>query len=155
MTEPINWRIRPFIPTDQQAAKQLILEGLAEHWGALDLSLNSDLNDIASSYTAVGHLFVVVEEDGALIGTGALVAEGADVGRIVRVSVSTAHRRRGLGRAITEYLVEEGRRRGYGELLVETTDAWHDAIRLYQACGFVPFAHRDGDVHLRCLLSAR
>jgi hypothetical protein len=33
-------------------------------------------------------------------------------------------------------------------VLVETTKEWHDAIRLYQRCGFVEYARDDEDVHL-------
>lgn len=147
-----TYRIRPFRPTDQSAAQQLILEGLQEHWGALDPTLNPDLNDIMSSYVQAGHAFFVVEEDGALIGTGGLLMEAPGVGRIVRVSISPAHRRRGLGRAISNHLIAEARRRGCRELLVETTDTWTTAIRLYETCGFTPYARRDGDVHMKMLL---
>ncbi len=37
--------------------KKLILAGLAEHWGELDLSKNPDLDDITSTY-ASGAFFV-------------------------------------------------------------------------------------------------
>jgi putative acetyltransferase len=144
-----TYQIRPFRPTDQSAARQLILDGLREHWGVLDPTLNSDLNNIAASYVQAGHAFFVVEEAGVLIGTGGLLLEPPGVGRIVRVSVGPAHRRRGLGRAISQHLIAEARRRGCRELLVETTDTWEAAIRLYQECGFTPYAWQDGDVHMR------
>ncbi|HEY3725020.1 MAG TPA: hypothetical protein VGN59_16840 [Acidimicrobiia bacterium] len=35
--------IARFAPGDQGAVRALILEGLAEHWGTLDPSLNPDL----------------------------------------------------------------------------------------------------------------
>ena len=49
--------VKPFQPEDQAAVKNLILAGLAEHWGELDLSKNPDLNDITSTY-ASGAFFV-------------------------------------------------------------------------------------------------
>lgn len=147
-----TYQIRPFHPTDQSAAQQLILEGLREHWGTLDPTLNPDLNDIMASYVQAGHAFFVAEEGGVLIGTGALLAEAPGVGRIVRVSVSPAQRRRGLGRAISEYLIAAARRRGCHTLLVETTGTWTAAIRLYETCGFTPYDWRDGDVHMRLRL---
>ena len=143
--------IRPFAPGDQSAVRRLVLEGLGERWGWIDEMRNPDLDDIAAHYVAPGHYFVVVEQDGKLIGTGALVAEGADrqaTGRIVRMSVAPEHRGRGLGRALVEHLLDEARRRGYRGMLVETTKEWHDAIRLYQRCGFVEYARDDEDVHL-------
>jgi len=148
--------IRPFAPGDQPAAQLLVLEGLGERWGWIDETRNPDLDDIAAHYLAPGHYFVVVEQDGELIGTGALVAEGADgesAGRIVRMSVAREHRGRGLGRALVEHLLDEARRRGYRRVLVETTREWHDAIRLYERCGFVAYARDDEDVHLQRVLS--
>ena len=121
---------RPFSPSDQTAAKQLILAGLAEHWGTLDLSLNPDLNDIQTSYIDNGGAFIVVEAAGKLIGTGALLPEGEGAARIVRVSVDKDYRRVGLGREITDYLVALARQMGCAKLLVETTDTWEPAIRL-------------------------
>jgi GNAT superfamily N-acetyltransferase len=143
------YTIRPFCPADQNAARQLILDGLREHWGELDPTLNQDLEDMMASYVAAGHAFFVAEEAGRLIGTGALVVEAPGIARIVRVSVHPQQRRRGLGRAISEHLIAEAQRRGCQEILVETTDTWTAAIRLYQECGFVIDDWRDGDVHLK------
>ncbi len=147
-----NFCKRPFSPPDQAAAKQLILAGLAEHWGELDVSLNPDLNDIQTSYIDSGGAFVVVEAAGKLVGTGALLPEGEGVARIMRVSVDKEYRRVGLGRELTDYLVTLARQMGYAKLLVETTDTWEPAIRLYQSYGFVEVARYDGDVHMELVL---
>ena len=37
--------IIPFQPEDQAACKNLILNGLTEHWGTLDPGKNHDLDD--------------------------------------------------------------------------------------------------------------
>jgi hypothetical protein len=63
-------RLRPFERGDQEAARQLILTGLGEHFGWIDESCNPDLDDILVNFTRPGHLFVVAEEDGELVGTG-------------------------------------------------------------------------------------
>ncbi len=141
--------LRPFVPTDQAAAKGLILAGLGEHFGFIDPSFNPDLNDINTTYVASGALFIVAECAGEVVGTGALIAETAVAGRIVRVSVCNSQRRKGIGRLITNHLVAAGWQRNYREILVETNDDWHDAINLYLSCGFHQFDHRDGEVHLR------
>jgi GNAT superfamily N-acetyltransferase len=151
MTEP-TWRIRPFSPTDQTAAKQLILDGLAEHWGALDLSLNPDLNDIQASYIDSGGVFLVVEAEGAIIGTGALLPEAPDAARIVRVSVDQAYRRAGIGRALTARLITTARHTNCAKILVETTETWEPAIRLYQEFGFVEVDRYGGDLHMELFL---
>ena len=155
MNNEANWQIRPFHPLDQPAAQALILDGLVEHWGTLDPTLNPDLRDIYASYVASGGAFFVAEENGAIIATGALIPEGESVGRIVRVSVSVAQRGRGLGRAISQHLITEGQRRGYHTLLVETNDDWYSALHLYQSCGFMPYDHSDGEVHMKKVISGQ
>ena len=85
MTTSPSLIISRFQPSDQQEAKALILAGLAEHWGILDLSLNPDLNDIASTYA--GADFLVARIAGRIVGTGALVPCGAGSAEIVRMSV--------------------------------------------------------------------
>ena len=145
---PAGYRIRAFTPADQAPAKNLVLAGLAERWGQLDTTLNPDLNDIWQHYVASGGAFVVALFEDAIVGTGALSREEEGVMRIERVSVASDHRRCGLGRALSDYLIALARQRNCTRLLVETTDTWHSAIRLYQECGFVPFEHRGGDIHM-------
>lgn len=151
MTKP-TWHKRPFSPTDQAAAKQLIMAGLAEHWGELDMSLNPDLNDIQASYIDSGGVFIVVEADGKLVGTGALIPEGENAVRINRVYVDKDYRRMGMGWEITAQLVQAARQNHYAKVLVETTETWEPAIRLYQDFGFVEVERYDGDVHMALIL---
>jgi ribosomal protein S18 acetylase RimI-like enzyme len=139
--------IRPFTPTDQDAARALILEGLREHWGWLDPSLNPDLDDIAASYIAPGHVFLLAESERALVGTGALIIAG-DSGQIVRVSVSPRWRRHGIGRALVIALLDAARVRGLIRVWMETNNDWHDAIGLYRRCGFQEYDRREGCVFM-------
>lgn len=142
-------KIRPFSPDDQERAKSLILDGLAEHFNTVDLTLNPDLNNIEESYLRQGSLFLVAELDQDLVGTGALIAETRDSGRIVRVSVAESHRRLGIGRLITNNLITAAQSFHFSEILVETNDDWFGAIRLYQQCGFTEYDRRDGEVHMK------
>lgn len=144
-----NLIIRPFQSADQQASKALILHGLGERFGMINPDLNPDLDDINATYIESGFLFVVCEIDSALIGTGALVTEDVNVGRIVRVSVANSHRQRGIGRLITDYLIAAAPKRGYSRVVVETNEDWFDALHLYQRCGFMEYDRRNGEVHMR------
>lgn len=139
--------IRSFAPNDQEPARLLILEGLADHFDIIDPTLNPDLQDIEASYLRQGSLFLVVELDKVLVGTGALIAESENTGRIVRVSVAKSHRRMGIGRQITQKIISAGRLQ-FTRIVVETNDNWFDAIRLYQSCGFTVYDHRDGELHM-------
>jgi ribosomal protein S18 acetylase RimI-like enzyme len=142
--------LRPFTPADQAAARQLILSGLGEHFGYIDETKNPDVDDIKAHYLEQGHLFVVAESGAALAGTGALITEAAEIGRIVRMSVARQYRRQGIGRMIVAHLIEMARQRGLRKILVETNLDWDDAIGLYKRCGFSEYGRDDESVHL-CL----
>jgi GNAT superfamily N-acetyltransferase len=144
--------IRPFQAKDQEAARQVILDGLGGHFGYIDESLNPVVDDIMASYIVPGHVFVVAEVRGNLVGTGALVIEREDVGRIRRVSVQRGCRRKGIGSALVKHLVGIARHRGLKRLLVETNNDWHDAIRLYKHCGFMEYERDDVSVYMVLVL---
>ena len=148
------WKIRPFSPQDQPIARQLILEGLGGHFGFIDETINPDLDDIWQQYVASGNLFVVVESDGVLVGTGALVEEGGDEinGRLLRMSVRVSHQRQGIGRGLVRHLCQQAQKRGYKHLLVETNNDWFDAIGLYESCGFREYDRDAESVHLQLTL---
>lgn len=154
--------IRPFERRDQAAAKALILEGLVEHWGALDPTLNPDLDDIAATY--VDGCFLTAWQnpspsvggseggDGErLVGTGAILPEPDDEGvaRVVRMSVARDCRRRGIGRALLDALCMAAREAGYRRLVLETTATWHGVIDFYETYGFRALGVREGDMHFK------
>jgi GNAT superfamily N-acetyltransferase len=141
-------QVRPFHPQDQTAVKQLVLAGLAEHWGILDSNLNPDLNDIASSYA--GETFLVAVQAGEIIGCGALIEEeggGQRYGRIVRMSVKTENRRQGLGQLILHQLQDAAQQRQFNKIVLETTQTWTEVAAFYQANGFQISHHQGSDAH--------
>src|SRR3954453_18572858 len=70
---PASPTLEDFDPADQSAVRDLILAGLADHWGELDASANRDLDDIASTYAA-GRTLVARDETGAIVGTATRMA---------------------------------------------------------------------------------
>ena len=135
--------IRDFAPRDQLLVRRLILDGLGEHWGTVDESLNVDLEDIACSYT--NGRTVVAELAGEVIGTGTLVRRDSTTGEIVRMSVSANCRRAGLGARIVEELIETGRSLSMTRVVLETSSSWIDVIAFYCACGFEVTGEQDGE----------
>ena len=113
----VTYTIRPFVPADQIAARALILTGLGEHWGYIDETLNPDLDDISEAYPPETSYFLVAEEDGALIGAGCLTEDDAETGRLVRMSVASAARGKGIGRRLVAELEAVARARGAGHHL--------------------------------------
>ncbi len=140
--------IRPFQAQDQAAIKQLILAGLADHWGTLNLTLNPDLNDIATSYQ--GETFLVVVQEEEIVGCGALIKEDngeGRYGRIVRMSVKKENRRQGLGQLILQHLQIAAQERYFTKIVLETTQTWSEVVAFYQANGFQIIGHQNGDTH--------
>jgi GNAT superfamily N-acetyltransferase len=146
--------IRSFEPRDQDAARQLILTGLGEHFGWIDETCNPDLDDIMASYIKQGYALVVAEIGAELVGTGGLVTECEGVGRIVRMSVGRMHRRKGIGRALIAHLLYVARQRGFSQVLVSTDLGWEDAAGLYKHCGFTEYSHDDVGIHFSLSLEA-
>ena len=140
-----------FEPHHQAAARHLILEGLAEHWGSLDPAFNRNLADIAQSCRE--GIFLLAWIDDRLIGTGALVPESEGVVRIVRMSVEKTVRRQGVGKLILAKLLECAREQSILKIVLETTATWDDAIAFYKRAGFRPIEVRDGDLHFELDLS--
>jgi GNAT superfamily N-acetyltransferase len=137
--------ILPFQPEDQTEVKNLVLAGLSEHCGTLDPSKNPDLNDIGLTYADT--VFLIAWQDKKIIGTGALVPRSIDTAEIVRMSVVADMRRNGIGGMILQRLCENAKSKGYKQLVLETTDTWHEVIEFYKKFGFQITRYLDGDVY--------
>lgn len=137
--------IEPFQPADQSAVKQLVLDGLAEHWGFLDPTKNPDLDNIAKAYARA--IFLVARHDGEIIGCGALLPRSAQHAEIVRMSVKKAWRGQHIGKLILNALCDAARAKGITHIILETTETWSDVIAFYQRNGFAITHHLDGDVY--------
>jgi GNAT superfamily N-acetyltransferase len=121
----------------QEAFRLLVLDGMAERWGSVDESLNTDLDHIDTHY---GSDCVLVALDGdQVVGTGILVVRAGD-GEIVRMSVHRDHRRRGTATRLLETLLHLAPEYGVHRIVVETNAKWTEARGLYEASGF-KFTH--------------
>jgi GNAT superfamily N-acetyltransferase len=126
-------RIARFDHEMQEAFRMLVLDGMAERWGSVDESLNTDLDDIGAHY---GNDCVLVAHDGALIvGTGILLLRAAE-GEIVRMSVHRDYRRRGIATQLLAELLHIASEYGVSRIVVETNAKWMEARNLYEAAGF-------------------
>lgn len=126
-------RIERFDPTRQDAFRTLVLDGMAERWGVVDESLNTDLDDIDAHY---GSACVLIAVDGAtVVGTGILLIRATE-GEIVRMSVHRDYRRRGIAKQVLGELVKRATGYGVKRIVVETNAKWIEARSLYEAFGF-------------------
>ena len=145
MNQSQDITILPFQSEYQAEVKNLVLAGLAEHWGTLDPSKNPDLNDIGCTYA--NGIFLVAWQNNHIIGTGALLPMSNDTAEIVRMSVAASMRRKDIGRAILLKLCQQAKINGYKRLVLETTDTWDEVIEFYKQFGFQTTHYLDGDVY--------
>ena len=139
--------IQPLQPEHQNGARDLILAGLAEHWGRLDQGVNPDLEDIGSAYGQA--VFLVAVQQSRVVGTGALIPAADASAQIVRMSVAADMRRQGVASALLQALCVQARSLGIRLLVLETTETWHEAIAFYENFGFKETHHLDGDIYFR------
>ena len=92
-----------------------------------------------------GRMLLVVD-DGAVLGCGALRTIGPGVAEIKRMYLSPETRGRGFGRMLLDALVAEARGQGCHEVRLDTGWFMTDAQRLYRAAGFTecePYAESE------------
>jgi putative acetyltransferase len=134
-----------FKPENQDPVKNLILSGLAEHFGTIDVTRNPDLNQIADTYA--DHDFLLAWCGERIVGTGALLRRSENTAEIVRMSVAYDMRRQGIGRQILAQILDFARVKGYRQVILETTDTWEEVIQFYLRCGFHITHYQEGDVY--------
>ncbi|WP_307807400.1 amino-acid N-acetyltransferase [Naasia sp. SYSU D00948] len=76
--------------------------------------------ELVAFYEAVQEFVVAVDEDGGLIGCGALHVMWDDLGEVRTLAVAPGHLRRGVGHAILERLEEKARELGLSRLFCLT-----------------------------------
>jgi putative acetyltransferase len=84
-------------------------------------------------------------ENGELLGCGALKELDAEHGEIKSMRTMSRHLRKGVAKALLDYIIDEAGRRGYRRVSLETgsMEAFEPARQLYARAGFtycVPFA---------------
>jgi len=141
----VSLLLRPFQLSDQPAVKKLVLAGLVDHWKVLDPTKNPDLDDIQNHYKNA--TFLVVQENDRILGCGALVPRSLETAEIVRMSVDSLTRRRGIGTLILQRLRQEAHQQGFKEVILETTDTWQEVIAFYLHNGFHITHYQDGNVY--------
>lgn len=80
-------------------------------------------------------MFFIARLDGQAVGCGGIAFED-DLAEVKRMYVRPGTRGRGVAQAILARLEDQARKRGVAQLVLETGNAQHAAIRFYQRAGF-------------------
>ena len=121
---------------------------LIRHYAAEQTMLPRTLEDVRDSLGT----FLVAEERGRLLGCGALRQYNGEVAEIRSLCVTPGVKRRGVGRALAERLLEEAEQLG-----LRTVFALTLAPEFFTKCGFRPTARQNFPMKIRgdCLSCER
>jgi ribosomal protein S18 acetylase RimI-like enzyme len=109
----------------------------------LDLSFQNfaqELEHFESEYSPPSGAFLLAREEDSFVGCVGLRKVSDTVGEIKRLYVAPTARGLGLGEALARGIVDEGKKRKYTRLVLDTLPSMLAARSLYQALGFKPVA---------------
>ncbi|GAA2380253.1 ribosomal-protein-alanine acetyltransferase [Catellatospora methionotrophica] len=121
------WQIEDLLPME------------ADLFGAEAWTAAMFWNELANGH----HYLIATEDDGTVLGYAGL-AVGQGEGWVNNIAVRRDAQRRGIGRALLEALLAEGRRHQVKQVLLEVAADNAAAQRLYAAYGFEVVGIRKG-----------
>ncbi|MEV0454495.1 ribosomal protein S18-alanine N-acetyltransferase [Catellatospora methionotrophica] len=121
------WQIEDLLPME------------ADLFGAEAWTAAMFWNELANGH----HYLIATEDDGTVLGYAGL-AVGRGEGWVNNIAVRRDAQRRGIGRALLEALLAEGRRHQVKQVLLEVAADNAAAQRLYAAYGFEVVGIRKG-----------
>lgn len=144
--------IELFIPVsteDLQSVRDIFREYAATLTVDLDFqNFDQELADLPGDYAPPRGALLLARVDGTLAGCCALrpmdSSDYPNAAEMKRLFVRKAFRGFGLGRQLTEAILDEARRAGYSTVLLDTLDEMEAARALYEELGFVeipPYYH--------------
>lgn len=144
--------IELFIPAsaeDLQSVRDIFREYAATLTVDLDFqNFDQELADLPGDYAPPRGALLLARVDGTLAGCCALrpmdCSDYPNAAEMKRLFVRKAFRGFGLGRQLTESILDEARRAGYSTVLLDTLDEMEAARALYEDLGFVeipPYYH--------------
>jgi len=106
-----------------------------------------DMDDIDSYYFQNNGTFMVLEDDGKIIGTGGIGSLDEMTAELKRIWLLKEYRGKGLGRKLVTSLLDFARSHGYQrvELTVASPALQIEAVGLYGSLGFVPVNDPTGE----------
>lgn len=135
--------LRPATKEDVPSILLLIDGVYAEYGCKLDAENEEQhLLDPGAYFRADGGEFWVVEEEGAVRATVALMLHG-HASELKSLYVHQSLRRQGWGRRLTALAIEHARLQGSPRMFLWSDTRFTDAHRLYRAMGFQPCGYRE------------
>jgi ribosomal protein S18 acetylase RimI-like enzyme len=142
---PQGLRIRRYEVRNHDDVWRLHLEGVRQtrsEYPDAAKGYEDDLRSIQETYLGDGCNFWVIEAAEGLVAMAAISRVDAKTGRLRRMRVTEAWRRRGLAQALLDTAVEFCRASGYDRVILDTTEQQTAAQALYEGYGFARTGER-------------
>jgi len=141
---PDGLRMRRYEAADNDQVWALHREGVLDEGGnpKVDPKYDADLTRLEEVYLGEGCNFWVVEAPEGLVGMAAISRVDAVTGRLRRMRVTKAWRRKGVAKALLDEGIDFCRACGYERLILDTTEHQTAAQRMYESAGFAKLGQR-------------
>lgn len=132
----LSYRLEEYDPTHRAALRDLV--------GRLDDWFEPEAWEVIEPQLAPDTTLLAVDDARRVIGFVVVRVESDAVGRVCWTGVAGAAQRRGVGRAMFDYIIAEARAAGLAELRVETVSErvdyapFEQTRAFYEALGFTP-----------------
>lgn len=135
--------IKPIQSHQIEEVKRVIVAVACEIWQLPEEAIAhydamSDIDDMRSHYFDNNGTFLVLIDDGRVVGSGAIRRLNDDICELKRMWFLKDYRGRGLGMKMTHMLLDFARKTGYKKVRLDTTDKEKQAqaLKLYKRIGF-------------------
>jgi putative acetyltransferase len=135
--------IKPIELDQVEEVQQVIVAVCHEIWQLSEEVIRrydamSDLDNLRSHYFDNNGTFLVLIDEGRVVGSGAIRRLNNDICEVKRMWFLKAYRGRGLGTKMAQMLLDFARKKGYKKVRLDTADEQKQAqaIQLYQRLGF-------------------
>ena len=123
--------IRSFQPTDSSSIKSLISSVMKKEYPGDEKAYQyGDLEDIAHAYGSLKDKFLVVEEDGEIIGTVGIKQDSDTTALLRRLFVHPSHRGRDIGIMLVDTALDFCKMNRYKLVAFRATSNMRPAIKL-------------------------
>ncbi|QFT77890.1 GNAT family N-acetyltransferase [Erythrobacter sp. THAF29] len=155
----LDWHIREFTPHDAAAFASLNRAWIEEMFG-MEEKDRRQLEYPQKTILEPGGYIAVADARGWVVGTGAILPaayapeDGNSWMEIVKMATEPSAQGQGIGAAVLDRLIEEGRQRGANRIWLETNSQLEAATALYEKKGFVALSAEEAweTPYLRCNL---
>ena len=127
--------IVPYRPEFREAFERLNLAWLEAH-GLREPADPEVLRDPEGRILAKGGKLFIAVQDGEAVGTCAAIPVSPDTVELAKLAVAPRAQRHGLGRRLSEMVIDFARLRGASRVTLTSNTLLTDALRLYESLGF-------------------